>query len=66
MLPIIAAVPTPMELMLDFSLIVPVLGALALCGAAAVSALVPRTKRPSGAPQAWSTAHPPYACTAPR
>ena len=63
MLPIIAAVPAPLDITLGFSLAVPALGALALCCTALVLAVAPRAR--AGA-RLWSAARTSYACSAPR
>lgn len=63
MLPIIAAIPAPLDITLGFSLVVPALGALALCCMALVLAVAPRARRST---RLSSAARPSYACSAPR
>ena len=63
MVPIIAPVPTPWDFTLGVSLVMPALGALALCGAALVHAVAQRALRRA---TPWSAARPSYASAASR
>ncbi|HXQ24581.1 MAG TPA: hypothetical protein VN812_23065 [Candidatus Acidoferrales bacterium] len=60
MLPIIAAVPAPLDITLGFSLVVPALGALALCCTALVLAVAQRAHTNA---RLWSAARPSYTCS---
>jgi len=64
MLPIIAAVPAPLDFALGLSLVVPALGALALCCTALVLAVAQRASsnaRGVGTSGLWSAARTAYA-----
>jgi hypothetical protein len=67
MLPIIAALPAPLDFTLGFSLIAPALGALAFCCLALAYSAARHVRNSTAptAPKLWSAGPTAYACDAP-